>query len=61
MINRNLDRRLERLEEHLNPPVSRGLLILVTRIGQPDRIIELPYTKSIDRRQGFGPKAAGDK
>jgi hypothetical protein len=60
MITRNLDRRLERLEGHLKPPASRALLILVARIGEPNRIIELSHTKPIDWRHGFDQKAAGD-
>jgi hypothetical protein len=43
MITRNLDRRLERLEGHLKPPASRALLILVARIGEPNRIITITY------------------
>jgi len=42
MITRNLVRRLERLEEYLAPPSDEPALIIhLTGVGHPDRIIEV--------------------
>jgi hypothetical protein len=61
MVSKTLARRLERLAARDMPNSPRVMKILVTRIGQPDRIIELPHTKPIDQRQGLGPTPAGGK
>jgi hypothetical protein len=41
MTRRNLTKRLQRLERRLTPSAEEILQITVTRIGHPDRIIEL--------------------
>ena len=41
MISKNLSRRLERLEAELTPSEEHVLKVTVTRIGEPDRIIEV--------------------
>jgi hypothetical protein len=38
---RNLPKRLERLEACLKPRAARVLKILVTRVGEPDEVVEL--------------------
>jgi len=49
---RNLARRLERLESELAPTVKPEVLtITVTRIGVPDRTIELQLKKPTRRRR----------
>lgn len=52
-MNTRLARRLERLEAELRPNNEGVLKINVTRIGQPDRIIELrlPEPRNWRRRQ----------
>jgi hypothetical protein len=41
MIQRNLDRRLKRIEERMMLRQPKVLRILVTRVGMPDRTLEL--------------------
>jgi hypothetical protein len=53
MISRTLARRLERLEARLRPDAPLVLKILVTRIGGPDKIIELVLNKPNGWRRGF--------
>jgi hypothetical protein len=50
MRSRNLSRRLERLEAQLTPSEERVLTIVVSRIGEPDRTIEV-RGKPADRRR----------
>ena len=58
MITKNLARRLERLEAELAPPTDGPVLtITVTRIGQPDRIIEMHGVNTADhRRRPWSPR-----
>jgi hypothetical protein len=52
MITKNLARRLERLEAELAPPSDGPVLtITVTRIGQPDKIIEVHGMAPANRRR----------
>jgi hypothetical protein len=52
MITRNLTRRLERLEAYLAPPSDEPALVIhLTCIGLPDRIIEVRRTEMADRRR----------
>jgi hypothetical protein len=52
MSSKNLSRRLERLEAELAPDVNPQVLtITVTRIGEPDRTIELQLKKPTRRRR----------
>ena len=52
MITRTLARRLERLEADLAPPDDEpALTILLTSPGQPDQIIEVHGSESVDRRR----------
>ena len=46
-----LARRLERLEAHLAPDASEVLKVTITRIGQPDRIIEVRLPQPDGRRR----------
>jgi hypothetical protein len=41
MTRRNITQRLRRLESRLAPPPTEILQITVTRIGHPEKIIEL--------------------
>ena len=45
IITAKVKRRLERLEARPSPTASRVLTILVTRVGGPDRTIELVLNK----------------
>ena len=50
-MTRKLTRRLEQLEAELTPPDDEpALRIVVTEVGQPDRIIEVRGAKTADRR-----------
>ena len=52
MSSKNLSRRLERLEAELAPARDPEVLkITVTRIGAPDRTIELQLKKPTGRRR----------
>jgi hypothetical protein len=52
MPSRSLTRRLERLEAELAPPSDEpALTIVVTCVGQPDRIIEVHGTEPTGRRR----------
>jgi hypothetical protein len=52
MPSRNLTRRLERLEAELAPLSDEpALTIVVTCVGQPDRIIEVHGTEPTGRRR----------
>jgi hypothetical protein len=52
MIGRSLTRRLERLEAELAPSDDEpALTIVVTSVGQPDKIIEVHGTKTADQRR----------
>jgi hypothetical protein len=48
---RNLIRRLERLEARLAPAERRVLRILVTSVGEPDKMIELQLKPNDRQRQ----------
>jgi hypothetical protein len=54
VTSRNLTKRLQRLESRLTPPPAEILQITVTRIGQPDRIVELRLHPA-GRRVVYGP------
>ena len=58
MSNRTLARRLERLEEYLAPPSDEPALVIhLTCVGLPDRIIEVRGDKTADRRrQPWSPR-----
>jgi hypothetical protein len=47
---RNLPKRLERLEACLKPRAPRVLKILVTRVGEPDGVVELVLPEPNRRR-----------
>lgn len=49
---RNITRRLERLEAYLAPPSDEpAMVIRMTCVGQPDRIIEVRGDNTADRRR----------
>jgi len=51
MITRDLVRRLERLEEYLAPPSDEPALIIhLTGVGHPDRIIEVRLFSKCSQR-----------
>ena len=50
---RSLPRRLQRLEVRLIPSDPPVLTILVTRVGGPDKIIELVLNEPRGGRPGF--------
>lgn len=52
-MTRSLPRRLERLEAVFRPPIPRVLTIIVTRVGAPDRKVELTLKEPIGRRQQY--------
>jgi len=58
MTRRNLTKRLQRLERRLTPSAEEILQITVTRIGHPDRIIELRLHPA-GRRVAMLPDPAG--
>jgi hypothetical protein len=52
MITRSLARRLERLEAYLAPPSDEPAMVIhMTCVGHPDRIIEVWGDDSADRRR----------
>jgi hypothetical protein len=52
MITRNVVRRLERFEAYVAPPSDEPALIIhLTGIGHPDRIIEVHGDNTADRRR----------
>jgi hypothetical protein len=52
MSNRTLARRLEPLEAYLAPPsVEPALIIHLTGVGHPERIIEVRGDNTADRRR----------
>jgi hypothetical protein len=52
MTIRNLARRLERLEAYLAPPSDEPALIIhLTGVGHPDRIIEVRGDNTADHRR----------
>jgi hypothetical protein len=52
MITRNLVRRLERLEAYLAPPSEEPAMVIhMTCVGHPDRIIEVRGDNTADRRR----------
>jgi hypothetical protein len=50
-MTRNLPKRLERLEAYLKPSAPRVLKILVTRVGEPDEVVELVLPDPNRRRR----------
>jgi hypothetical protein len=60
MSTRNIARRLERLEAYLAPPSDEPALIIhLTGVGHPDRIIEVRGTATPERRrQPWSPRRA---
>jgi hypothetical protein len=64
MMSKALARRLERLASRKTPNSLRVLKILVTRIGSPDRTIELVQGERNDPRPGLWQgkgRATGDQ
>jgi hypothetical protein len=55
----SLTRRLEQIEARLTPDDERVLEIVVTRIGEPDRII-LVSLPPVGRRWQYRPGRGGD-
>jgi hypothetical protein len=53
MVSKTPARRLERLAARETPNSPRVLKILVTRVGGPDRTIELVINEPNDLRRGF--------
>ena len=52
MITRSLTRRLERLEAYLAPPSDEPVMVIhMTCVGKPDRIIEVRGDNTADRRR----------
>lgn len=60
MITRTLVRRLERLEAELAPPSDEPALVIhLTGVGHPDRIIEVRGDNTANRRrQPWSPRRA---
>ena len=58
MITRKLVSRLERLEAYLSPPSDEpAMVIRMTCVGHPDRIIEVRGDNTADRRrQPWSPR-----
>ena len=63
MITKSLSRRLERLEAELAPNDEKpALTILVTSVGQPDKIIQMYGAKTADqRRRRSSPRRVFEK
>jgi hypothetical protein len=58
LANGNLNRRLDRLEASMLPRNQRVLQITVTRIGEPDRTIELRLFELGRRRRPWQENGA---